>query len=176
MCPKTCRKADLLPYHGGARDCLSLWAHPGKWGMVNARQGLRPKRTPGTRLGGSTLTCLGQSPHSCNNRSCLVAEAEALRSSLVLAYTPTCTACSPHPKRLLLLLCLLWRFPGLSSLSKLEITARKFRGHLKRGWWCTSHPCSAVAYLLLRGLDGEEEVALLCRDHREPITHSPFSQ
>lgn len=65
---------------------------PGKQGMVNARQDLRPTSTPGSRVGGSTLTGLGQSPHSCDNRNCLAAEAEALVKSFVL----------PTPQRRLL--------------------------------------------------------------------------
>ena len=145
---------------------------PGKWGMANARQDLRPTSIPGSRLGCSTLTCLGQSPYSYDNRNYLAAE--ALGKSLVPAYTPTQAACSPHPKRLLLLVCFLWRLPGLSSLSKLEIAARKSTEHPKRGWWCTSHPRSTAANLLLRGLDGEGQAALLCRDGRVWITHSPF--
>jgi len=101
--------------------------------MAKARQDLRLTGSSGSRVGGSALTCLGWSPHSCNNISCLVAKAEAFGKSLVPAYTPTQTAFSPHPKWLLLLVCLLWRLQGLSSLSKLEITAGKSEEHLKRG-------------------------------------------
>lgn len=121
----------------------------GKWGMAGARQDLRPTGTPGIRVGGSTLTCLGWPPHSWDNRSCLVAEAEALRKSLVPAYTPMQTTCSPHPEWLLLLVCLLWRLPGLSSLVKLEIIPRKSTEHLKHQRVMVhkppSHSCSLLA-------------------------------
>lgn len=70
MCPKPGWKADLLPHCGNANNCHFGLA-PRKWGTVSAGQDQKPTGTPVSRLGGSTLTCLSLSPHSCDNRSSL---------------------------------------------------------------------------------------------------------
>lgn len=74
---------------------------------------------------------LSQSPHSCDNRNCLAAEAEAQEVTGAFLHSSTERLQPACPKRLLLLVCLTGEAPRLIDLVQAELIVRKSTEHLK---------------------------------------------
>lgn len=78
-------QAGLLPYHGGASDCLPLRAGP--WKMRHSGCKTSPKANKHSRVqAGSKQTSSDPSPHSCDN-SCRLVISSAQATLIALQLT-----------------------------------------------------------------------------------------